>query len=117
MDLKVARTHIAELLSQCDGIPKRAIVSIREDAPNQTTVLHCDWILEKPKPSAKKSKLITLQLTSLATQMFLDADEAMLLTLDKNLQSIVRNCMQKGYRETDSQNGPFIISIDDVDLD
>ncbi len=115
MDLDKARSHIAELFTQCDGIPKSARIFIREDAPNQTTVLHCDWILEETTPS-RKSRLITLQLTRLATQMFLDANKATLLTLDKSLQRIVRNRLKNVYKETDSQDGPFIIFIGDVDL-
>lgn len=118
MNLQEAKSHIVELFAQCDAFPKGANITLRNDTPELTIVLHCDWMLAHPKLNSKKtSRLITLQLTSSATQMFLDADKVALQTLDNSLQYIVRSCLKKDYRETDPQVEPFIIRIDKTNLD
>lgn len=118
MELKEVQSHIVELFAQCGDILKDANIVLRDNTPDLTIVLHCDWMLAEPKPGARKtSREITLQLASSATHLFLDADNVALPTLDKRLQIIVRNRLKNGYRETDSQDGPFIIRIDKSDLD
>ncbi len=117
MDIKEAQSHIVELFAQCDDIPKGANIELRNDTPDVTIVLHCDWNLAEPKPSAKTtSREITLQLDSSATQLYLNANDVALPTLDKRLRIIVRNRLKNGYRETDSQDGSFIIRIGKNDL-
>ena len=37
--------------------------------------------------------------------------------LDSRLSDIVKNRLRQGYRETESDKGPFIIWLDDHDFD
>jgi hypothetical protein len=58
-----------------------------------------------------------LQLTGVATKRFLEADEKLLLHLDARLSDIVQNRLRQGYKEAESDAGPFIIELDERDFD
>lgn len=66
---------------------------------------------------SKVTREIILELTGVATKRFLDADEKRLMHLDSRLSDIVQNRILKGYKETESDTGPFIISLNDHDFD
>lgn len=112
MNLKEAQNHIAELFAQCDTRLKDAKIILRDDALNQATVFHCKLKLVADKPHTQ----ITIQLTSLATQMFLDADNVALEKLDLRFQYVVRKVLKESYWETDSRDEPFVIRIEDYNL-
>jgi hypothetical protein len=106
-----------ETFAQCHGLPPNANIELREDSPNPTIVLHCDWPLAAPKPNTPKtSREVTLKLNSSATQMFLNADDGKRKVLDDRVQHIVQNYLKNDYQENDLQNKPFVIRIDRTDL-
>jgi hypothetical protein len=92
---------------------------VLRDIDGWQTVVHCTW--KAPTPTAlggnKVTREITLQLGGVATKRFLEADEERLMHFDSRLSDIVQNRILQGYRETESDTGPFIISLDDHDFD
>lgn len=117
-DLRKTQEHICKVFSRCGAIPEDADIVLRE-IDGWQTVVHCTW--KPPAQTAlggsKRIREITLQLTGVATKRFLDADEKRLMHLDSRLSDIVQNRLRHGYRETESDKGPFIIMLDDHDLD
>jgi hypothetical protein len=117
-DLKEIQEHIYKVFARCGAIPKDADIVLR-DIDGWQTVVQCTW---KPPTHTelggiKATREITLQLTGIATKRFLEADEERLMRLDSRLSDIVQNRIVQGYRETESDTGPFIISLDDHDFD
>lgn len=117
-DLREIKEHICKVVARCGAIPEDADIVLR-DIEGWETAVHCTW--KAPTPTAlggsKVTRAITLQLTGVATMRFLEADEKRLMHLDSRLSDIVRNRLRQGYRETESDTGPFIISLDDHDFD
>ena len=117
-DLRAIKEHIYLVFAHCNAIPKDADIVLR-DHDGWHTEVHCSW---KPPPQTalggdKVTKEITLQLTGVSTKRFLDADEERLRQLDLKLVDIVQNRILQGYKETETNTGPFIISLDDHDFD
>ena len=117
-DLRKIQEHIGKVFSRCGAIPENADIVLR-DIDGWQTVVHCTW--KPPTQTAlggsKVIREISLQLTGIATKQFLEADEKRLMHLDSRLLDIVQNRLRQGYRETESDKGPFIIRLDDHDLD
>jgi hypothetical protein len=116
--LRKTKEHIYKVFARCGAIPKDADIVLRE-IDGWQTVVHCTW---KPPTQTglggnKATKEITLQLAGVATKRFLEADEERLMHLDSRLSDIVQNRILQGYKETESETGPFIISLDDHDFD
>jgi len=117
-DMKETQQHIAEVFEQCGVIPKEAMIVLHEYTPGLQIVLHCTWKISARRPLRSTiSREITLRLAASATQMFSEAHDVALQTLDRKLQNIVRTRLRDGYSETDSNSRPFIIQIDNHDLD
>ena len=117
-DLRAIQEHICKVFARCGAIPQDADIVLR-DIDGWQTVVQCTW---KPPTQTelggtKATREITLQLTGVATKRFLDADEKRLMHLDSRLSDIVKNRLRQGYRETESDKGPFIIWLDDHDFD
>jgi len=117
-DLREIQEHICKVFARCRVIPKDADI-VLSDIEGWLTVVHCTW---KPQTQTeldgvKVTREISLQLTGVATKRFLDADEERLMHLDSTLSSIVENRILQGYKETESDTGPFVISLDDHDFD
>jgi hypothetical protein len=117
-DLREIQEHICKIFARCGAIPKDADIVLRE-IDGWQTVVHCTW---KPPTQtelggSKATREITLQLAGVATKRFLEADEEQLAHLDSMLSDIVQNRIFQGYKETESDTGPFIISLDDRDFD
>ena len=117
-DLREIQEHICKIFARCGAIPKDADIVLRE-IDGWQTVVHCTW---KPPTQtelggSKATREITLQLAGVATKRFLEADEEQLAHLDSRLSDIVQNRIFQGYKETESDTGPFIISLDDRDFD
>jgi len=117
-DLREIQEHIYKVFARCGAIPEDADIVLR-DIDGWQTAVHCTW-----KPPAqtevggsKPTREITLQLTGVATKRFLEADEKLLMHLDARLSDIVQNRLRQGYKETESDTGPFVISLDDHDFD
>jgi len=117
-DLREMQEHIYKVFARCGAIPEDADIVLR-DIDGWQTVVHCTW-----KPPAqtelggsKATREITLQLTAVATKRFLDADGKQLSHLDARLSDIVQTRLRQGYKETESDTGPFIIELDDHDFD
>jgi hypothetical protein len=117
-DLKQIQEHICKVFARCGAIPKGADI-VLGDVGGWETVVHCTW--KPPAPTElggnKATKEITLQIAGVATKRFLDADEERLMHLDSTLSNIVENRILQGYKETESDTGPFVISLDDHDFD
>jgi len=117
-DLREIQEHICKVFARCSAIPKDADI-VLGDIDGWQTVVHCRW--KAPTPSAlggsKVKREITLQLAGVATKRFLEADEQQLTHFDSRLSGIVQNRILQGYRETESDPGPFIINVDDHDFD
>lgn len=117
-DLREIQEHICKVFARCSAIPEDADIVLR-DIDGWQTVVHCTW--KAPTPTAlggnKVTREITLQLGGVATKRFLEADEERLMHFDSRLSDIVQNRILQGYRETESDTGPFIISLDDHDFD
>jgi len=117
-NLREIQEHIYEVFARCDAIPKDADIVLR-DLEGWQTVVDCRW---KPPTQTelgggKVTREITLQLAGVATKRFLEADEQRLMHLDSRLSDIVRNRLRQGYKQIESDTGPFIISLDDHDFD
>ncbi|MGP1679567.1 MAG: hypothetical protein ACTS6J_20740 [Burkholderiales bacterium] len=117
-DLREIQEHIYKVFARCGAIPQDADIVLR-DIDGWQTVVHCRW-----KPPAqtelgggKVTREIALQLSGVATKRFLEADEERLMHLDSRLSDIVQNRLLQGYRETESDTGPFVISLDEHDFD
>ena len=117
-DLREIQEHIYKVFSRCGAIPKDADIVLR-DIDGWETVVHCTW--KSPTQTelggGKATREITLQLAGVATKRFLEADEKRLMHLDSRLSDIIQNRILQGYKETESDTGPFIISLDDHDFD
>jgi hypothetical protein len=118
-NLREIQEHICKVFARCSAIPKDADIVLGGDIDGWQTVVHCTW--KAPTPTAlggsKVTREMTLQLAGVATKRFLDADEEQLMHVDSRLSDIVQNRILQGYRETESDTGPFIISLDDHDFD
>lgn len=117
-DLRGIQEHIYKVFARCGAIPKDADLVLR-DIDGWQTVVQCTW---KPPTQtdlggSKIIREISLQLTGVATKRFLEADAQRLMHLDSRLSAIVQNRIREGYKETESDAGPFIISLDDHDFD
>jgi hypothetical protein len=117
-DLREIQEHIYKVFARCGAIPEDADIVLR-DIDGWQTIVHCTW---KPPTQAglggsKLIREISLQLTGVATKRFLEADEKALVHLDARLSDIVQNRLRQGYKEAESDSGPFIISLDDHDFD
>ena len=117
-DLREIQEHIYKVFARSGAIPKDADLVLR-DIDGWQTVVHCTW---KPPTQtglggSKVAREISLQLTGVATKRFLEADEKRLMHLDSRLSDIVQNRIREGYKEAESDKGPFIISLDDHDFD
>ena len=117
-DLREIQEHIYNVFARCGAIPEDADIVLR-DIDGWQTVIQCTW-----KPPAqtglggsKPTREISLQLTGVATKQFLEADAKRLLHLDARLSDIVQNRLRQGYKETESDTGPFIIALDEHDFD
>jgi hypothetical protein len=118
-DLREIQEHIYEVFARCGAIPKDADIVLR-DTEGWQTVVHCTWKppAQTPLGGSKVTREISLQVTAVATKRFLEADEKQLRHLDSRLSDIVQNRLRQGYTETDeADTGPFIIRLDDHDLD
>jgi hypothetical protein len=117
-DLREIQEHICKVFARCSAIPKGADIVFRE-IDGWQTVVQCTW--KAPTPTAlgggKVTREISLQLAGVVTKRFLEADEEQLMHLDSRLSAIVQNRILQGYRKTDSDTGPFIISVDGHDFD
>lgn len=117
-DLREIKEHICKVFARCSAIPKGADIVLR-DIGGWQTVVHCTW--KAPTQTAlggsRDTREITLQLTGVATKRFFDADEERLMHLDSMLSDIVQNRILQGYKEIESDTGPFIIGLDDHDFD
>lgn len=117
-DLRDIQEHICNVVARCSAIPKNADIVLR-DIDGWETAVHCTW--KPPTPTAlgggKVVREISLQLAGVATKRFLEADEEQLMHLDSRLSDIVQNRILQGYRETESDAGPFVIGLDDHDFD
>ena len=117
-NLREIQEHICKVFARCGAIPEGADI-VLGDIDGWQTVVHCTW--KAPTPTAlggsKVTREITLQLAGVATKRFLEADEEQLMHFDSRLSDIVQNRILQGYRETESDTGPFIISLDDHDFD
>ena len=117
-DLREIQEHIYKVFARCGAIPEDADIVLR-DIDGWQTVVQCSW---KPPSQTelgggKVTRDITLQLTGVATKRFLEADDKRLMHLDSLLSDIVQNRLRQGYKETESDTGPFIISLDEHDFD
>ena len=117
-DLRKIKEHIYKVFARCGAIPKDADIVLGNKEGWQT-IVECTW---KPPTQTqlggdKATRDITLELTGVATKQFLDADEKRLLHLDGRLSNIVENRLRQGYKETESDTGPFIIELDGHDFD
>ena len=116
-DLREIQEHICKVFARCSAIPADADI-VLGDSDGWQTVVHCTW--KAPTPTAlggsKPTREITLQLAGVATKRFLDADEKQLMHFDSMLAEIVKNRILQGYRETESEMAPFIISLDGLDF-
>ena len=117
-DLREIQEHIYKVFARCGAIPEDADIVLR-DIDGWQTVVQCTW---KPPTQTelgggKVTRDITLQLTGVATKRFLEADDKRLMHLDSLLSDIVQNRLRQGYKETESDTGPFIISLDEHDFD
>jgi len=117
-DLREIQEHIYKVFARCGAIPEDADIVLR-DIDGWQTVVQCTW---KPptqtEPGGRKVKReISLQLTGVATKGFVEADEERLKHPGSRLSDIVQNRILRGYRETESDTGPFIIGLDDHDFD
>jgi hypothetical protein len=117
-DLREIQEHICKVFARCGAIPKDADIVLR-DIDGWQTVVHCTWKppMQTDLGGSKVAREISLQLTGVATKRFLEADEKRLMHLDSMLSEIVQNRIHQGYKETESDTGPFIISLDDHDFD
>jgi len=117
-DLREIQEHICKVFARCGAIPENADIVLR-DLEGWQTVVHCAW--KAPAQSelggCRLTREISLELAGVATKQFLDADEKQLLHLDARLAGIVQNRLRQGYKETESDIGPFVIKLDDHDLD
>jgi hypothetical protein len=117
-DIREIQEHIYRVFARCGAIPKDADIVLR-DIDGWQTVVHCSW---KPPTQtdlggSKVTREITLQLSGVATKRFLEADAERLIHLDSKLSDIVQNRLRQGYKETESDTGPFIINLIDHDFD
>ena len=117
-DLREIQEHICKVIARCGAIPKDADI-VLSGIGGWQTVVHCTW---KPRTQtalggSMATREISLELTGVATKRFLDADEERLMHLDSTLSGIVENRIVQGYKETESDTGPFVISLDDHDFD
>jgi hypothetical protein len=116
--LREIQEHIYKVFARCGAIPEGADIVLR-DIDGWQTVIHCTW--KSPTPTGlggnKATREISLQITGVATKRFLEADAKRLLHLDARLSDIVQNRLRQGYKETESDTGPFIIKLDDDDFD
>jgi hypothetical protein len=117
-DLREIQEHICKVFTRCNAVPKDADIVLR-DIDGWQTVVHCTWKAATPTAlgGSKITRGITLQLAGVATRRFLEANEKQLLHLDSRLSDIVQNRIRQGYREGESDAGPFIIGLDDHDFD
>ena len=117
-DLREIQEHICKVFARCNAVPKDADIVLR-DIDGWQTVVHCTWKAAAPTAlgGGKIPRAISLQLAGVATRRFLEADEEQLLHLDSRLSDIVRIRIRQGYREGESDAGPFIIGLDDHDFD
>jgi hypothetical protein len=117
-DLREIQEHVYKVFARSDAIPKDADFVLR-DTEGWQTVVHCTWKLptQTQLGGNKPTREITLQLSAVATKRFLDADEKQLRHLDSKLSDVVTKRLSQGYKETDSDKGPFIIRFDEHDLD
>ena len=117
-DLREIQEHVYGVFARCGAIPKDADLVLR-DTGGWQTVVHCTWKLptQTQLGGNKHTREITLQLSAVATKRFLDADDKRLRHLDSKLSDIVRNRLRQGYIESESDKGPFIIRLDEHDLD
>jgi hypothetical protein len=117
-DLREIQEHICKVFARCGAIPENADIVLR-DLEGWQTVVHCAWKApaQTELGGSKIIREISLELTGVATKQFLDADEKQLLHLDARLADIVQNRLRQGYKETESDIGPFVIKLDDHDLD
>jgi hypothetical protein len=117
-DLREIQEHICRVFARCSAISRDADI-VLGDIDGWQTVVHCTW--KAPTPTAlggsTVNREITLQLAGVATKRFLDANEEQLMHVDSKLSEIVQNRILQGYKETESDTGPFIISLDDHDFD
>ena len=117
-DLRKIQEHIYKVFARCGAIPEDTDIVLR-DIDGWQTVVQCTW---KPPTQTdlggrRATREITLELTGVATKRFLEADEKLLQHLDAKLSDIVQNRLRQGYKETESDTGPFIIKLDDHDFD
>jgi hypothetical protein len=117
-DLRETKEHICKVFARCGAIPEDADIVLR-DIDGWDTAVHCSW--KAPTPTAlggsNVTRAIILELTGVATKRFLEADAEQLMHLDSRLSDIVQNRILQGYKETESDTGPFIISLDAHDFD
>jgi hypothetical protein len=116
--LREIKVHIYRVFARCNAIPEDADIVLGNKEGWQT-IVQCTW-----KPPAQTAlgggnttRGINLQLTGVATLQFLEADEKRLSHLDARLTDIVENRLRQGYKETESDAGPFIIELDGHDFD
>jgi hypothetical protein len=117
-DLRAIQEHICKVFARCGAIPEDADIVLR-DIDGWQTVVHCT---RKPPTQtglggSKATREITLQLTGVATRRFFEADEKLLSHLDARLSDIVENRLRQGYKETESDTGPFVIELGEHDFD
>ncbi len=117
-NLRDIKEHIYKVFARCNAIPKNADIVLRDLDGWQTTI-ECTWkpAMQTELGGAKDSRQITLQLTGVVTKLFLEASEERLLHMDSTLSNIVQNRILQGYKETDSDTGPFIIGLDGNDFE
>jgi hypothetical protein len=117
-ELREIQEHIYRVFARCGAIPKDADIVLR-DIDGWQTAVQCTW---KPPTQtelggSKVTREMALQLTGVATKRFLEADEKRLMHLDSRLSEIVQHRIREGYKETESDTGSFIISLDGHDFD
>jgi len=117
-DLRKIKEHIYKVFARCGAIPKDADIVLGNNDGWQT-IVQCTW-----KPPAqtelgggKTTRKITLQLTGVATKRFFEAEQEQLSHLDARLSDIVQTRLRQGYKETETDSGPFVIELDDHDFD
>jgi len=114
-----ARQAFAIAVLGHDFIADDVSITVREDAPPGTAVIHCSWPLKARGPySGKNSREITVQIEAAALDAFRAADPAQRgQMLERFSYTFAKRLLDGGYNEQDSSSPAFIIRVDPAALE
>ena len=119
LDVSLARQAFAEEIRGSPFVPDTAEVIVRDDAPPEAAVIHCDWPLEnRDEYSGNRSREITVQIAANALNLFRNAQPAARGAMLQKFQHLLQVRLLDGqYEEQDPPAPAFIVAVDLHDLE